>query len=86
VGDSWQAGAVRYSEFWSLVDDVFGDAYGRTLADVQVLTVLGSRTAVQALDDGVDPRAVWHALCDAMEVPEARRWGSDRRRPAPPAR
>ena len=49
---------MRYSEFWSLVDDVFGDAYGRTLASVQVLTELGSRTAVQALDDGVEPRVV----------------------------
>ena len=57
---------MRYREFWELVDEVFGDAYGRTLARDQVLTVLGDRTAAQAIDDGVEPRVVWHALCDAL--------------------
>ncbi|ACZ22236.1 hypothetical protein Sked_23210 [Sanguibacter keddieii DSM 10542] len=77
---------VRNREFWDLVDDVFGRAYGRTLADDQVLTALGDRTAAQAVEAGVEPRVVWHALCDAMDVPDARRWGSDLFRQAPPAR
>lgn len=72
---------MRYSEFWELVTDVFGPI-GRTLVADQVLTVLDDRTGAQALDDGVEPREVWWALCDAMEVPAADRWGSDRRRPA----
>ena len=59
---------------------------GRTLADDQVLTALGDRTAAQAVEAGVEPRVVWHALCDAMDVPDARRWGSDLFRQAPPAR
>lgn len=68
---------MRYSEFWALVDEVFGAEYGRTLVETQTLTPLGSRTAAQALDDGTDVRAVWLALCDAMDVPEARRWAPD---------
>ncbi|PJI94381.1 DUF3046 domain-containing protein [Luteimicrobium subarcticum] len=75
---------MRYSEFWSLVDDVYGEGYGRTLVGTQVLTELGSRTAQAALDAGVEPRTVWHALCDAMDVPDSARWGSDRYRQAPP--
>jgi len=71
---------VRYSDFWELMDDVFGSSYARTLATDQVLGVLADRTAVQALADGVEPRTVWRALCDAMEVPEHRRWGSDQPR------
>jgi hypothetical protein len=71
---------VRHSDFWLLMDDVFGATYARTLASDQVLGALADRTAVQALADGLEPRAVWRALCDAMEIPEQRRWGSDRPR------
>ena len=75
---------MRNREFWQLVDEVFGPRYGRTLADDQVLGVLDDLTAAEALEDGVEPRTVWHALCDAMDVPEDRRWGLGDRRPAPP--
>jgi hypothetical protein len=62
------------------MDDVFGASYARTLASDQVLGALADRTAVQALADGLEPRAVWRALCDAMEIPEQRRWGSEQPR------
>lgn len=65
---------MRYSEFWDLMTGVFGPVYARTLADDQVLGALGDRTANQALADGEDVRAVWAALCDAMEVPQERRY------------
>jgi hypothetical protein len=68
---------VRYSEFWEAVADVFGDRLGRVLVAEHVVDALGDRTAAQALDAGEDPRVVWWALCDAMEVPTARRWGPD---------
>ncbi len=61
---------MRYSEFWDAVVDVFGDRMGRVLVDEQVVDALGDRTAAQALEAGEDPRAVWWALCDAMEVPD----------------
>lgn len=76
---------MRDREFWQLVDEVFGPEYGRTLASDQVLGVLEDRTAAAAMADGVEPRVVWHALCDALSVPEPARWGGDDRRPAPPA-
>lgn len=77
---------MRYREFWQLVDEVFGPAYGRTLVREQVLPRLDDRTPEQALEAGVDPRDVWHALCDALDVPDAQRWGQDRHRQAPPPR
>lgn len=77
---------MRYREFWELVDEVLGRAHGRVLVRDLRLGGLDDRTGAQALDDGVEPREVWHALCDELDVPEARRWGADRRRPAPPRR
>jgi len=77
---------VRYREFWDLVDDVLGSAQGRGLVRELVVLELGNRTAQQALDDGEEPRTVWHALCDALGVPDAARWGSDPHRAAPPRR
>ncbi len=75
---------MRNREFWQLVDEVFGPRYGRTLAADQVIGDLGDRTAAEAIEAGVEPRTVWHALCDAMDVPDEQRWGQDVRRPAPP--
>ena len=70
---------MRYSEFWELVDAVFG-RLGRTLAADQAIGALGDRTAERALADGEDPAVVWRGLCDAMDVPAVQRWGPDRRR------
>jgi hypothetical protein len=75
---------VREREFWQLVDEVFGPAYGRSLVREQVLPRLGDRTPVQALEAGAQPRDVWHALCDALDVPDAQRWGHGVERQAPP--
>ena len=72
---------MRYSEFRDLLDGVFGPL-GRTLAADQVIGALGDRTANEALADGADPAVVWRALCDAMEVPAAQRWGPEPRRRA----
>ena len=48
-----------------------------------VLGELGDRTAERALDDGEEPGAVWTALCDAVDVPPARRFAAlDQRRRA----
>ncbi|MCF4122979.1 DUF3046 domain-containing protein [Antribacter sp. KLBMP9083] len=77
---------MRNREFWQLVDEVFGPAYGRTLIREQVLPRLDDRTPAQALEAGVDPRDVWHALCDALDVPDTQRWGADKHRQAPPRR
>jgi hypothetical protein len=68
---------VRHSEFWQLMDSEFGEAYARTLARELVMSSLGERTANQALAGQEDARAVWWAVCDAMDVPRERRFGKD---------
>lgn len=68
---------MRLSDFWRLMDDEFGERYSRTLARDLVVDQLGDRTAAEALDVGVDPRAVWEAVCRAQDVPGERRLGRD---------
>jgi hypothetical protein len=63
--------------FRGLVEDEFGEAYAATLMRTQHLTTLGGQTADEALAAGIQPRAVWLALCVAMDVPESRRFGRD---------
>ena len=67
---------MRISEFRTLVHEEFGRALGDTLVADLVLAPL-DLTAAQALEAGEDPREVWTALCDAMDVPPARRLGRD---------
>ena len=77
---------MRLSEFWDLMDHVFGEAYSRTLARELALDGMDSRTATQSLEAGFDPRDVWHAICQQMQVRLERRDGGDRERMVPPPR
>lgn len=70
------------SEFWTLLDGEFGPGRGRALVRDHVVGALGHRTPQQALDAGEDPRTVWFALCDDLDVPAERRWGPQDDRPA----
>ena len=64
---------MKHSEFWKAVETVYGSAYGSSLA--QDLVVPGLRaTCAEALDAGVPPREVGHALCDETRVSDADRW------------
>ena len=60
---------MRLTEFTELT----GLEFGRLRADAMlvdlVLVELGGRTGAQAIDDGVDPRDVWRALCREFDVP-----------------
>lgn len=67
---------MRISEFRILVHEEFGRALGDTLAADLVLEPLDA-TAAAALQAGTDPRTVWFALCEAMDVPPERRLGQD---------
>ncbi len=40
-----------------------------------VFSVLGDRTADQALSAGIPAREVWFAVCDSFDVPDPLRWG-----------
>jgi hypothetical protein len=61
---------VTRSEFFLAVTDQFGDAQGRALLRDLVIDALDHRTSSESLEDGVAPRDVWFALCEAMRVPQ----------------
>ncbi len=63
---------MRLSDFWQLVSDEFGEAYGRVLVRDLALTQLAGHTGAQALGEGVNAREVWLALCQDMDVPKSR--------------
>ncbi|MBS0025136.1 DUF3046 domain-containing protein [Microbacterium paraoxydans] len=71
---------MRRSEFLRAVDAEFA-ARGPSLVDDLSLSMVRGRTAREALADGVPPRDVWLALCEEMDVPEARRHGVGRLEP-----
>lgn len=68
-GQRRRLGDVRLTEFNELVEGQFGSVRGASLLVDHVLTGLDGRTPVQAIEDGVDPRDVWRALCADFDVP-----------------
>lgn len=66
---------MKLSEFQRAVTGQFGEGYGRVVVNDLVLPALDGRTAAVALADGVPPREVWHALCEATDVPASHRYG-----------
>lgn len=64
---------MRHTEFWDRLDHALGRASSRSWAELFVITELGSRTAVEALDAGVSPKQVWAAVWRALELPETQR-------------
>ncbi len=60
---------MRLTEFHERVVLRFGAAYGSSVLVDHVLAGLNDRTAAQAIDDGVEPRDVWRALCADFDVP-----------------
>lgn len=61
------------TEFWRRLSARVGESYARSYAADQVLATLDGRTVVQALADGDDIKAVWRAVCEALDVPAAER-------------
>lgn len=71
---------MRRSEFDRAVADEFGARGGYLVTDL-VLSAVGGRTSVEALEAGVEPRDVWLALCQETDVPADRRYGVGRIEP-----
>jgi hypothetical protein len=61
---------VRLAVFWERMRAQFGEGYADSVAADYVLAPLGGRTANQGLADGMDPKLVWQAVCEAFSVPE----------------
>jgi Protein of unknown function (DUF3046) len=61
---------VRLTAFWQKMRGQFGDGYAASVAKDYVLAGLGNWTVDQALAEGIDPKTVWRAVCEAFEIPE----------------
>ena len=60
---------MRLTEFHELVILRFGATYGPSVLTDHVLAGFDGRTGAQAIEDGVEPREVWRALCVDFDVP-----------------
>ncbi|MEZ0364778.1 DUF3046 domain-containing protein [Mycobacterium sp. pUA109] len=60
---------MRLTEFHERVTLRFGAAYGASVLADHVLNGFDGRTAAQAIEEGVEPRDVWWALCSDFDVP-----------------
>lgn len=68
--------AMRLTEFHRLIDAEFGEAQGGWIIDSHVLAEYG-KTAHELIEQGVEPRKVWWALCADFKIPEERQLGPD---------
>lgn len=59
---------MRHTEFWLRMEGVLGSSYARTWSGQQVLSELGGRTVDEALAAGEQPKAVWRAVWQALEL------------------
>lgn len=71
---------MRHSEFWAAMEAAFGNRATSVAADL-VLGALEHRTGEEALAQGVPPRQVWDAICDAQQLPDQLRWHHRQERP-----
>ncbi|OBF37773.1 hypothetical protein A5724_11455 [Mycobacterium sp. ACS1612] len=60
---------MRLTEFNELVEGQFGPVRAASMLVDHALSEFGGRTAAQAIEDGIDPRDVWRALCADFDVP-----------------
>lgn len=63
---------MRLTEFTEFMHTEFGPRTADAMLVDHVILELGGRTGAQAIDDGVDPRVVWRALCADFDVPPER--------------
>lgn len=63
---------MRLTEFTELLVEQFGTMTADSILADHVLTELGGRTGTEAIEEGVDPREVWVAICRDFDVPRNR--------------
>ncbi len=64
---------MRLSDFWERMRSELGEIYAESYARDVVISELGGRTVMQALDAGEDTKTVWRGVCAALDLPPARR-------------
>ena len=71
-GDRFQVITEHPAQNFIFDPDYLGIHRSKDCVFIQ-LTLLGGRTVDQALAEGMEPKAVWHAVCEAFEIPEKSR-------------
>ena len=64
---------MRHSEFWERMEHALGATYARSWAGDQVIDGLGHRTVLEALAGGEQPKVVWRAVWQRLELPPSQR-------------
>jgi hypothetical protein len=64
---------MRHTEFWARMDRALGAGYARVWADTHVIGALDGRTVREALAAGVEPKQVWRAVWQVLELPPSER-------------
>ncbi|HYH29402.1 MAG TPA: DUF3046 domain-containing protein [Pseudonocardia sp.] len=64
---------MRLTYFRELMEGEFGAVRAASVSRDHVFAELDGRTVEEALEAGVEPRQVWLAVCNAYDVPPARR-------------
>ncbi|MGI8879838.1 MAG: DUF3046 domain-containing protein [Jatrophihabitans sp.] len=59
---------MRTSEFWRRMDARFGPVYARSVAKDYRLPALAA-TVEEALEQGIEAKDIWRAVCAEFEVP-----------------
>ncbi|WP_312587988.1 DUF3046 domain-containing protein [Corynebacterium dentalis] len=67
---------MRRAEFDRLVEGEFGGSFGSWIADMHVLESFGESSST-LIEQGVELRDIWLALCHDFDVPAERRLGED---------
>ena len=60
---------MRLSDFWLRMQAELGESYAESYARDVVISELGGRTVIEALDAGEDTKTVWRAVCAARDLP-----------------
>ncbi|MFZ4116946.1 MAG: DUF3046 domain-containing protein [Rhodoluna sp.] len=71
---------MRLSDFNTLMADEFGSEYAAVLLRDLALTELRDLTGEKALAEGIEPKDIWLAICQAQNVP-AERWHGLNKKP-----
>jgi hypothetical protein len=64
---------MRITVFRRMMNDEFGEMRAATISADHMFAALGGVTVDGAIEQGVDPRVIWQAVCHEFDVPESRR-------------
>lgn len=60
---------MRLTDFWERMTEHFGSEYVGSVAQDHVMSALGGRTVLEAIDAGIDTKEIWRAVCATFDVP-----------------